>query len=142
MTDVRPSRFGVSADKEAALQERLEQLGVREDELIEKFIRSSGPGGQNVNKNSTAVYLKHVPSGTEVKAQKARTQGLNRYYARQMLADKIEAAVLGRKSAAQQRREKVRRQKRRRSRRAKARMLADKRKQSEKKRLRKDPDRD
>jgi len=142
MTEVRRSRFGVSAEKEAAIEERLLQRGVRDDDLVEKFVRSSGPGGQNVNKNSTAVYLKHEPSGTEVKAQKARTQGLNRYYARQMLADKIEEEQLGKRSAEQQRREKLRRQKRRRSRRAKARMLADKRKHSEKKKLRKGPDSD
>ncbi len=142
MREPRPSRFGVNADKEAALQERLARLGVREPDLVEKFVRSSGPGGQNVNKNSTAVYLKHEPSGTEVKAQKARTQALNRYYARQMLADKIEAEQLGRRSAEEQRREKIRRQKRRRSRRAKARMLADKRKRAETKKLRKGPDLD
>lgn len=142
MAEVRRSRFGVSTEKEVALEERLERLGVRDEDLTEKFVRSSGPGGQNVNKNSTAVYLKHEPSGTEVKAQKARTQALNRYYARQLLADKLEAEQLGKKSAAQQRREKVRRQKRRRSRRAKARMLADKRKQSEKKKLRKGPERE
>ena len=142
MTDLRRSRFGVSADKEAALEARLRQLGVREEDLVEKFVRSSGPGGQNVNKNSTAVYLKHEPSGTEVKAQKARTQALNRYYARQMLAEKVEAEQLGRQSAEQQRREKIRRQKRRRSRRAKSRTVADKRKQGEKKRLRKQPERE
>jgi protein subunit release factor B len=139
MTELRRSRFGVSADKEAALEERLQRLGVRDDELVERFVRSSGPGGQNVNKNSTAVYLKHVPSGVEVKAQRARTQALNRYYARQMLADKLEAEILGKKSAEQQRREKVRRQKRRRSRRAKVRMLADKRKTAAKKKLRQPP---
>ena len=125
--------FGVSPDKEQALAERLGALGIREADIVEKFIRSGGHGGQNVNKVATCVYLKHLPTGTEVKCQQERLQSLNRFLARRNLADKIEAAVLGRKSAEEQRIAKIRRQKRKRSKRAKEKMLADKRRVSEKK---------
>jgi peptide chain release factor len=127
------SAFGVSPDKEQALAERMERLGIREEDLVEKFIRSGGHGGQNVNKVATCVYLKHLPTGTEVKCQQERFQALNRYLARRILTDKIEAAVLGRQSAEAQRIAKIRRQKRKRSKRAKDKMLADKRHVGEKK---------
>jgi protein subunit release factor B len=123
--------FGVSPDKERALADRMEALGIREEDLVEKFIRSGGHGGQNVNKVATCVYLKHLPTGTEVKCQQERSQALNRYLARRILADKIEAAVLGRRSAEEQRIAKIRRQKRKRSKRAKDKMLADKRRVGE-----------
>jgi len=128
--------YGVGADKERALAERLERLGIREEDLVEKFVRSGGRGGQNVNKVATCVYLKHLPTGTEVKCQQERSQALNRYLARRILADKLEAAVLGEASAEQQRIAKIRRQKRKRSKRAKEKMLADKRRTSDKKRAR------
>ena len=125
--------FGVSPDKEQALAERMDSLGIREADIVEKFIRSGGHGGQNVNKVATCVYLKHLPTGTEVKCQQERSQALNRFLARRILADKIESAVLGKESAEQQRIAKIRRQKRKRSKRAKEKMLADKRRVSEKK---------
>jgi peptide chain release factor len=126
-------RFPVSPEKAAALDERLRRLGVREEELDEQFVRSGGQGGQNVNKVATCVVLLHRPSGTAVKCQQARTQGMNRYLARKLLADKIETAVLGERSAREQAIEKLRRQKRRRSRRSKAKMLANKHAQGAKK---------
>jgi protein subunit release factor B len=125
--------FGVSTKKEEALREKMKQLGIREEDIIEKFIRSSGHGGQNVNKTSTCVYLKHLPTGVEVKCQKERYQSLNRYHARKILAGKIEAKILGKESEEQQRIEKIRRQKRKRSKRAKMKMLEDKKRQSQKK---------
>jgi peptide chain release factor len=118
--------FPVSQEKLLALRRRLSGLGIREEDLRETFVTSQGKGGQNVNKVATCVLLLHVPSGTQIKCQQARSQGLNRYVARQLLADKLEAAKLGAESRRQQAAERIRRQKRRRSRRAKQRMLADK----------------
>jgi protein subunit release factor B len=134
--------FGLSAQKQKALQEKMERLGIREEDLIEKFIRSGGAGGQNVNKVSTCVYLKHIPTGIEVKTQRERSQAMNRFLARRTLADKIESVIAGKKSEEQERREKIRRQKRRRSRRAKEKMLRDKKLQAEKKKLRSEPETD
>jgi protein subunit release factor B len=125
--------FGVRPDKEQALAERMEKLGIREADIVEKFIRSGGHGGQNVNKVATCVYLKHLPTGCEVKCQQERLQSLNRFLARRILVDKIETAILGKQSAEEQRIAKIRRQKRKRSKRAKEKMLADKRHVSEKK---------
>jgi peptide chain release factor len=128
--------FPVSPQKEKLLMERMHRLGVREADLDESFVRSSGPGGQNVNKTSTAVQLVHRPSGMTVHCQEARSQGLNRFLARRLLLDRIERQRLGELSAERQRVEKIRRQKRRRSRRAKEKMLANKRHQAMKKRER------
>lgn len=123
----------VSPKKEDALRLRMEELGLFEKDIVEKFVRSSGRGGQKVNKTATCVYLKHVPTSIEVKCQRARTQAMNRFLARRILADKVEAMIRGRESAEQQRIEKIRRQKRKRSRRAKLKMLEEKKKQSRKK---------
>ena len=125
--------FPVSSDKEKQLAERMLALGVREQDIDEQFVRSSGAGGQNVNKVSSCVMLHHRPTGFRVKCQQERSQGLNRFLARRILLDKIEAKVSSVKTAEQQRIEKIRRQKRKRSRRAKLRMLDDKHRQAEKK---------
>ena len=130
------AKFGVSPEKEQALAERMEKLGIREEDILEKFIRSGGHGGQNVNKVATCVYLKHLPSGVEVKCQQERSQALNRFLARRILADKIETAILGKQSEEEQRIAKIRRQKRKRSKRAKDKMLADKRHVGKKKKSR------
>jgi protein subunit release factor B len=130
------ARFAVSPEKEKALLERMERLDIRESDIEEKFVRSGGKGGQKVNKVSTCVYLKHIPTGVEVKCQKERYQALNRFLARRILADKIERMILGKRAAEEQRIEKLRRQKRKRSRRAKLKMLEEKRKHSEKKKAR------
>ncbi len=111
-------------------------LGVRERDIEEQFVRSSGAGGQKVNKVSTCVLLHHRPSGVRVKCQKERSQALNRFLARRILLDKFEAKLKGIKTAKEQIVAKIRRQKRKRSRRAKLRMLGDKHRQAEKKSLR------
>jgi len=133
-------RFGVSKAKEDQLEKRLEELGIEEEDLVEKFVRSSGPGGQNVNKLNTCVYLKHEPTGLEVKVQEERSQALNRYRARVLLADRVEAEILERKTAEQERIAKLRKQKRKRSKRAKEKMLKEKRIRSRKKELRGKPE--
>jgi len=119
--------FPVSPEKASALAARMARLGVREGDLDERFVRSGGAGGQNVNKVATCVVLRHAPSGIAVKCQETRTQGMNRFLARRLLCDRIEERRAGTASKAQQEAERIRRQKRRRSRRAKAKMVADKR---------------
>jgi len=128
--------FSVSKEKEDALRQRMESLGIFEKDIVEKFIRSSGKGGQKVNKTSTRVYLKHVPTKIEVKCQRERSQAINRFIARRILTDKIERMIRGKESEEQQRIEKIRRQKRKRSKRAKLKMLEEKKKQSQKKEAR------
>ncbi len=130
------SRFPVSEQKESQLLARMTQLGVREEEIDETFVHSSGHGGQNVNKTSTAVMLVHRPTGLRVRCQTERSQGLNRFLARRILLDKIERRQRGFVEAERSQREKIRRQKRKRSRRAKERMLENKARQSQKKQLR------
>ena len=93
----------LSPEKEKALQEKMERLGIRESDIVERFVRSGGPGGQNVNKVATCVYLKHLPSGIEVKCQKERHQAMNRFFARRLLVQKIENMMLGKESEEQQR---------------------------------------
>jgi protein subunit release factor B len=128
--------FTVSFTKEKLLKEKMGALNIREGDIKESFIRSRGRGGQNVNKTSTCVYLKHIPTGIEVKCDKERSQALNRYHARVILTKKIEQLIKGKESEEIQRIEKIRRQKRKRSKRAKEKMLAEKRIISEKKKLR------
>jgi peptide chain release factor len=132
--------FPVSSEKERALAARMAALGVREDDLEERFVRSRGSGGQNVNKVSTCVVLRHRPSGVIVKCQRERSQALNRFLARRELLDRLEARARGVAQAALAERARIRRQKARRSRRAKEKMLATKRAVSEKEAARRTPD--
>jgi len=132
------STFPVGPEKALQLAERMAALGVSEADLTESFVRSGGHGGQNVNKTATCVMLVHRPTGLQVKCQTTRQQGLNRFIARRLLLDKVEALRTGYVAAERTRTEKIRRQKRRRSRRAKERMLADKSRHSAKKTTRRE----
>jgi protein subunit release factor B len=109
--------FAVSEEKNTWLRERMKALDILEKDIKEKFIRSSGHGGQNVNKTSTCVYIKHVPTGTEVKCMKDRSQSINRFLARRELVKKIER-LLGQMPPEDMNREKIRRQKAKRRKRA------------------------
>jgi protein subunit release factor B len=109
--------FAVSAEKNAELRRQMAELGVREEDLEERFVRSSGSGGQHVNKSSTCVQLRHRPSGIEVRCSAGRSQSLNRFFARRLLVERI-AASLGLPIAADAEAERLRRRKARRGRRA------------------------
>ncbi len=130
------SRFPVNPEKEKALYEKMSALDIKEEDIEESFVRSGGKGGQNVNKTSTCVYLRHLPTGVDVKCQKERSQSLNRYYARAILVEKIERLIKGKESEHIKAVEKIRRQKRKRSKKAKEKILAIKKIVSEKKKSR------
>ena len=82
--------FAVSEEKNKWLREKMESLNIREQDILEKFIRSSGKGGQKVNKTSSCVYIKHIPTGIEIKCMKDRSQSINRFLARRELVERIE----------------------------------------------------
>ncbi|MDR3125422.1 MAG: peptide chain release factor-like protein [Endomicrobium sp.] len=128
--------FGVTLKKQNELEKKFEKYNIKESDIKEKFIRSSGKGGQNVNKVSTAVYLKHVPSGVEVKCSKERSQTINRFFARRLLVEKIEEQISGIISSKHKEIEKIRQQKRKRSKRAKEKILLSKKRISIKKKTR------
>ncbi len=121
------------------LEKRMKSLGIFEEDLVEKFILGSGKGGQKVNKTSSCVYLKHIPSKIEIKCQGERSRALNRYRARQMLCDKIEENLFREKSKKQKLIDKIRRQKKRRSRKVQAKVRQEKTQHSQNKQLRKKP---
>jgi protein subunit release factor B len=110
-------QFGVTERKKEELEQRMHTCGLLETEIEEKFVRSGGAGGQKVNKTSTCVQLKHLPTGLSVKVQKSRSQGLNRFYARRQLCELLENQQLGKDSPEAKRIEKIRKQKDRRKRR-------------------------
>ncbi len=132
----------VSPEKTAALEQRLAELGIRDADFLEKFVRGSGAGGQKINKTSNCVFLKHLPTGVAIKCQMDRSREMNRYLARRELCDQLDAIREGRATAKTQAIEKMRRQKRPRSRRSKLRSVADKRTLSQKKSLRRPPSAD
>lgn len=131
--------YPVSPEKQRALETRMAELGVREADLDERFVRSRGKGGQNVNKVSTCVVLRHVPTGVAVRCQQERSQALNRFLARRALLDRLETRARGETQARAAEVARIRRQKRRRSRRAKEKLVADKRAHGEKKAARRPP---
>lgn len=113
------AKFGVRTDKEERLYERMKELGISEGDIEETFVRSGGPGGQSVNKTSTCVTIKHIPTGIVVKSQEARSQALNRFLARRMLVSRLERVLLGKDSPEEETRRKIRKQKQRSRRRTK-----------------------
>ncbi len=128
-----------SPEKSAALGQRMASLGIDPGDLVERFVRGSGAGGQKINKTSNCVFLKHLPSGICVKCQMERSREMNRFLARREMCDQFDAIANGKATAKTQAIEKMRRQKRRRSRRSKQRSVEDKRRTSMKKSLRKSP---
>ena len=121
---------------DASLSAQMERIGIKESDLQETFARSSGPGGQNVNKVATAVTLRHGPSGISVTAQDSRSQAQNRKLARKRLLDAIEERQRAARRAQIAARERERRRKSPRPARLKKRILESKRKRGELKRQR------
>ncbi|MEW6570254.1 MAG: peptide chain release factor-like protein [Nitrospirota bacterium] len=109
--------FAVSEEKNRWLRQKMEELDIGEKDIEEKFVRSSGRGGQKVNKTSTCVYLKHIPTGIEIKCMKDRSQSINRFLARRELVKKIEK-LRGQVSFNDARVEKIKKQKSRSKKRA------------------------
>ena len=114
----------------------MQLLGINEEDIEESFVRSSAPGGQNVNKVASCVCLRHRPTGLAVKCQKFRTQAVNRFWARQILLEKIERRQKEDYQSRTHQLEKLKRQKRKRPHFAQERILKNKRIHSEKKAVR------
>ncbi len=114
-------------DLPSQIEQRLKALGIQPAEVEERFVRGSGPGGQKINKTSSTVWLRHVPTGTEVRCQKERLQAANRESAWRELCEKLEARRQAAAAEERSARERVRRQNRKKSRAQKARMVAGKR---------------
>ena len=126
----------ISAEKQQQLNERMDRLGVSEDDLVEKFVGGSGPGGQKINRTASRVYIKHFPSGIEVQCQAGRSQNHNRHQARILLCDRLEESLRLVRLEKQRLKARERYRKRRRSKAQKKRLRAEKIQRSEKKRRR------
>ena len=106
--------------------DRLAALGLRVDEIDERFVRGTGPGGQKINKTSSTVWLRHSPTGIEIRCQRERSQSANRELAWLELCEKLEARAAAERAAVQHTRETERRRSRQKSRAQKARMIESK----------------
>ena len=118
----------IKPEKMEAIEKEMIKFGIIEEDLIEKFILGSGPGGQKINTTHSCVYLKHIPSGLEVKCQKERSREANRYHARKELLEKFKEQICQIETKRTQEIEKIKRQKKRRSRKAKIKMIEEKKK--------------
>ena len=118
--------MSIKKEKFEELAIRMEKIGIKEADILEKFILGSSSGGQKINKTASCVYLKHLPTGIEVKYQKTRSREANRFFARRALCEKLEKTLLQVKTDKEKETEKIRRQKKRRTRRQKEKMLKGK----------------
>jgi len=130
------TRLSISQQKHKELKRRMRRLRIFEKDMKETFVRSSGPGGQNVNKVSSCVVLHHLPTGIQVKYHKERTQGLNRYQARCLMADKVEKSKRDAQRKMVQEIQKVKRQTRKRPEVLKEKILQKKHQHAQKKKMR------
>ena len=124
---------GISISKTKELRRNMLRMKIYEKDIKETFVRSSGPGGQNVNKVSTCVCLLHIPTGIQVKSQRERSQGLNRFRARYQLMATIERKQARRRQEKVYEREKKKRQNRRKPQSVKEKILESKKRLSRKK---------
>ncbi|MDR3625178.1 MAG: peptide chain release factor-like protein [Chlamydiales bacterium] len=108
----------IREEKLKELEERMKSLGIDESDLLEKFVLGSGSGGQKINKTSSCVYLKHIPTGLEVKCQQDRSRELNRFFARRTLCELYDSLINNKKNDRQKQQEKIQKQKKRRTRRS------------------------
>lgn len=131
-----PQLQATKLSKEDKLKADMAYYHIYEQDIDEQFIRGSGNGGQKINKTSSTVYLKHKPTGIEIKCQDSRSQALNRFLARRKLVDIIKEKIFRQKSEKTKAIEKIRRQKRKRSKRAQEKRLDNKKMASTKKKMR------
>ena len=110
--------MGPKKEKIIELENKMKKLKIFKEDIEEKFIKSSGRGGQKVNKSSCAVFMKHIPSQLTVKYGKSRSQHLNRYKALRLLVEKIEELKFGTNSKELEKINKIRKQKKKRKKRA------------------------
>jgi len=129
----------VSKSKIDDITNRLKKLGVQDSDLIEEFIKGSGPGGQKINKTSSCVQLTYIKKSWVFKCQQSRSREQNRFFARRQLLEKLEQEILGKESEKAKRIHKIKAQKRKRSKRAKEKVLKAKRERSDLKKLRQKP---
>jgi len=115
--------MGPSKEKISALEKRMSNLGIKKEDIQEKFIKSSGRGGQKINKTSSAVFLKHKITQLSVKCGEARSQHLNRFLALRKLIDLIEAAMIGRNGRELEKMDKIKKQKQKRNAKTKKKLL-------------------
>lgn len=132
-------KFTVSLVKEQQLLNEMEKYGILEADIVENFIRGSGPGGQKINKTSATVQLHHIPTGIDIKCQETRSQSTNRFLARRLLIEKIKEKITGEKTQRQKEIEKIRRQKRKRTKRSQEKVLGEKKSRGQTKQLRQKP---